>query len=173
VGTPLIKRYGNEAIQRVRHWWANRVETPYIVADKMDRRETEVAIAASAGADAVVALGHPPTETLTAFVAACERNGVDAFIDMMNVSYPLSVLRALPQLTRVVLLHRGVDEERFNKEKQLPLYEIRRIKSNYPILIGFAGGDMFEEARRAAFNDADIVVVWKSFYSPIPQQGNR
>ena len=167
VGTPLIKRYGSEAIRMVRQWWASRFDHPYIVADMktMDRGETEVAIAASAGADAVVALGHAPTETLAAFIAACEQSGVDAFIDMMNVPYPLSVLRALPQPPAVVLLHRGVDEERFNKEKQLPLYEIRRVKSNYSILIGVAGGDTFEEARRAAFNDADIVVVWKSFYT--------
>ena len=31
-------------------------------------------------------------------------------------------------------------------------------------MIAVAGGDTFDEARRALFNDADIVVVWKSFY---------
>jgi len=73
-------------------------------------------------------------------------------------------LRQLKKLPRVVILHRGVDEERFNKEKQIPLHEIRRIKGNYDILIAIAGGDTLRETQRAIFNDADIVVVWKSFF---------
>ncbi len=147
---------------------------PYIVADlkMMDRGETEVEIAAYAGADAAVALGHSPIESLNAFVQKCEDLGLDAMIDMMNVEYPLSILRQLKKLPRVVILHRGVDEERFNKEKQIPLHEIRRIKSNYDILIAIAGGDTLREAQRAIFNDADIVVVWKSFFQSSEDTAN-
>ncbi|MDD2731634.1 MAG: hypothetical protein PHI53_00345 [Candidatus Pacebacteria bacterium] len=139
---------------------------PYVVADlkMMDRGETEVEIAAAAGADAAVALGHSPIESLNAFIQKCEDLGLDAIVDMMNVEYPLSVLRQLKKVPRVVVLHRGVDEERLNKEKQIPLHEIRRIKGSYNILIAIAGGDTLKEAQRAIFNDADIVVVWKSFY---------
>ena len=32
------------------------------------------------------------------------------------------------------------------------------------MLISIAGGDTLREVQRAVFNDADIVVVWKSFY---------
>ena len=85
-------------------------------------------------------------------------------IDMMNVDFPLTILRNLEELPQVVILHRGVDEEHFNKEKEIPFYEISRIKSEYEILIAIAGGDTFHEVQQAAFNDADIVVVWKSFY---------
>jgi len=139
---------------------------PYIVADlkTMDRGGTEVSMAAEAGASAVVALGSAPTETLNAFIAECEAAGVDAMIDMMNVGYPLSVLRALKKQPRVVILHRGVDEEAFNKEKQIPLHEIRRIKGAFDIMISVAGGDTVREAQRSIFNDADIVVIWKSVY---------
>lgn len=139
---------------------------PYVVADlkMMDRGTTEVQIAASAGANAAVALGHAPVESLNAFIENCDNLGVDSMIDMMNVEYPLAVLRKLKKLPDVVILHRGVDEERFNKEKQIPFYEIQRIKSNYDILISVAGGDTIKEVQRAIFNDADIVVVWKSFY---------
>ena len=56
------------------------------------------------------------------------------------------------------------DEEDFNPEKEIPFHEIQRIKSDYDIMISIAGGDTFREAQRAIFNDADIVVVWKSFY---------
>lgn len=139
---------------------------PYIVADlkTMDRGETEVDIAANGGASAAVALGTAPIETLNSFIAQCESRGLDAMIDMMNVEFPLSVLRALKKVPPVVILHRGVDEEKFNREKQIPLHEIRRIKGNYNIMISIAGGDTPREVQRSIFNDADIVVVWKSVY---------
>ena len=64
----------------------------------------------------------------------------------------------------VIIIHRGVDEEKFNREKQIPLHEIRRVKGNYDILIAIAGGDTTREVQRSVFNDADIVVVWKAVY---------
>lgn len=139
---------------------------PYVVADlkTMDRGETEVEIAARGGASAAIALGNAPIETLNSFIAACEAHGLDAMIDMMNVEFPLSVLRALKKIPPVVIIHRGVDEEKFNREKQIPLHEIRRIKGNYNIMISIAGGDTLREVQRSIFNDADIVVVWKSVY---------
>ena len=210
VGTPLIKRYGEDGIRKIKGWWTERALglvpetpaaaanisnpfismlisalteqrkkkrnirpraispeiTPYVAADlkTVDRGETEVEMAARAGADGAIALGHAPVEALNAFIARCNELGLDAMIDMMNVEYPLAILRALKKLPRVVILHRGVDEERFNKEKQIPLHEIRRVKGAYDILIAVAGGDTVREVQRAIFNDADIVVVWKEFY---------
>jgi bifunctional enzyme Fae/Hps len=191
-GTPLIKRYGTDAIRQIRTAWeirmlgvqakdaATRLFTrpstptpehapiaPYIVADMktIDRGETEVAMAAQAGANAVVAMGSAPIETLTAFIKACEVNGVDAMIDMMNVPYPLAVLTELRTKPTVVILHRGVDEERDNRSKSLPLFDIRRIKGAGEYMIAIAGGDAPREVQSAIFNDADIVVIWKSVYS--------
>ena len=235
-GTPLIKRYGEEGIAKIRQWYSQRIggfaqssvpvqtqqyyraqfggqqkgligvfkeiaeamekqkkgfpvqspllqkkseptvplaeETPtsfdpYIVADLkcMDRGATEVEIAKRGGADAAVALGHAPIETLDAFIENCEKIGLDSMIDMMNVDFPLTTLRQLKKLPHVVVLHRGVDEEKYNREKEIPFHEITRIKSNYDILIAVAGGDTPKEVQSASFNDADIVVVWKSFYT--------
>jgi len=62
------------------------------------------------------------------------------------------------------MLHRGVDETEFSKEKQIPYYQIKQIKGNYGVLVAVAGGDTIREVQRATFNDADIVVVWKNFY---------
>ena len=140
--------------------------TPYIVADLkcMDRGIREVEIAREGGANAAVALGHAPIETLDAFIENCEKAGLDSMIDMMNFEFPLNILRQLKKPPQVVILHRGVDEETFNPEKEIPFHEIQRIKSDYDIMVAVAGGDAFDEARRAIFNDADIVVVWKSFY---------
>ena len=146
---------------------------PYVVADlkMMDRGATEVEIAYEGGASAAVALGASPIESLNAFIEKCGEMELDSMIDMMNVEYPLAVLRQLKKPPRVVILHRGVDEEKFNKEKQLPLHEIRRIKGSYDIMIAIAGGDTVREAQRAIFNDADIVVVWKSFYQSSKETG--
>ena len=206
-GTPLIKEYGAEGIEKIRLWWERRVVglpmkpnsvdlnnpllvnpllraiiekkktrqenikkklsfSPYIIADLkcMDRGAREVNIAVKGGANAATALGHAPKETLDSFIEKCEACKLDSMIDMMNVEYPLKVLRQLKKLPTVVILHRGVDEEAFNPEKEIPFHEIQRIKSNYDILIAIAGGDTFRETQRAIFNDADIVVVWKSFY---------
>lgn len=139
---------------------------PYIVADLkcMDRGETEVKIAKSAGADAAVCLGHAPIETIDAFIENCKKNQLDSMIDMMNVEFPLEILRKLQKPPEVVILHRGVDEETFDPESEIPYHEIQRIKNEYDIMVAVAGGDTFQEVQRAIFNDADIVVVWKSFY---------
>lgn len=155
-----------EAIRRKKGKNEETPFTPYIVADLkcMDRGTREVSIALEGGANAAVALGQAPIETLDAFIEECEKNNLDAMVDMINVGFPLNTLRQLKKLPQVVILHRGVDEEHFNREKEIPFHETQRIKSNYDIMISIAGGDTFDEARRAIFNDADIVVVWKSFY---------
>ncbi|TSC69450.1 MAG: bifunctional enzyme Fae/Hp [Parcubacteria group bacterium Gr01-1014_66] len=159
-------RVGATTLQKTSHATQKNEIFPYVVADlkTMDRGDTEVELAARGGASAAIALGGAPIETLNSFIAACEAHRLDAMIDMMNVEFPLSVLRALKKIPPVVILHRGVDEERDNKEKQIPLHEIRRIKGNYHIMISIAGGDTLREVQRSIFNDADIVVIWKSVY---------
>ena len=140
---------------------------PYIVADLkcMDRGTREVEIAKYGGANAVTALGHAPIETLDAFIQRCEEYGLDSMIDMMNVEFPLGILRKLKKPPAVVILHRGVDEENFNKEKEIPFHEIQRIKGSYDIIVAVAGGDTFRDVQQAIFNDAEIVIVWKSFFN--------
>ena len=145
--------------------------TPYIVADLkcMDRGAREVEIAKEGGANGAVVLGQAPVETINAFIDRCEKLGLDSMIDMINVEYSLEILRKLKKLPNVIILHRGVDEEAFNPESEVPYHEIHRIKENYDILVAVAGGDTIQEVQRAIFNDADIVVVWKSFYQSTAQ----
>jgi len=139
---------------------------PYIVADLkcMDRGFREVEITKNSGASAATVLGHAPIETIDAFIVHCKELGVDSMIDMMNVEFPLGVLRELKELPDVVILHRGVDEEDYNKEKQVPYYEIQRIKNQYDIMIAVAGGDTIRDVQTAIFNDVDIVILWRNFY---------
>jgi len=170
-GTPLVKHFGMTAIGNIRSWWQSRLGGtnifPYVVADlkTMDRGETEVRLAKEAGASAVISLGQAPIETINAFIDSCIKYGVDSMVDMMNVEAPFKVLRKFKKLPNVVLLHRGVDEETFNKDKPIPYLQINKIRASYDVLISIAGGDTIREVQRAIFNDANIVVVWKEFYS--------
>ncbi|MEK7181112.1 MAG: orotidine 5'-phosphate decarboxylase / HUMPS family protein [Patescibacteria group bacterium] len=168
VGTPLIKIYGTEAISRIKEM------TPpgtYIVADNKcaDLAAREVEMMANAGANASTCLGVAPIETINSFIEECQKFNIDSMIDMMNVESALEVLKKLKKLPDVVMLHRGVDESEFSKEKQIPYYQIKQIKGNYNVLVAVAGGDTSREVQQAIFNDADIVVVWKNFYKSSAQ----
>ncbi len=175
-GTPLIKAYGIEGIRRLNDAWQFQVGNSfqaYIVADTkcMDRGKTEVQIAKDGGASAATVLGAAPIETINYFIAACTDLGLDSMIDMIGVEQPFKVLRRLRKLPSVVVLHRGVDEEAFDKNKPIPYLQINKIRSSFDTMISIAGGDTIREVQRAIFNDANIVVVWKNFYSPTSNTG--
>lgn len=174
-GTPLIKEAGADGIRRIVDLWQRRlvvgsagndkVRFPFVVADLkvMDRGDREVQIAAQAGASAAVALGLAPIPTLDVFVEACNQHGLTSMIDMMNVELPHKILPKLRTLPDVVILHRGVDEERLT-DKRFPIHLINKIKGYFDVMVSVAGGDTPREIQSAVFNGADIVVLWKNFY---------
>jgi len=160
-GTPFIKEYGEMGIRALKEAWGG-----YLVADLkcMDRGSTEVVMAKRAGANAVTCLAWAPIPTIDAFIEECAKNNLDAMVDMMNVEFPFEILTKLKTPPPVVVLHRGVDELE-GSDKELPLYDIHKIKGLYGnVLISVAGGESPRAVRRTIFNDADIAVVWRSFY---------
>lgn len=169
-GTPLIKQYGINVVSDLKNYWGQIIQDlenePYIVADlkTMDRGETEVYMAKIAGASGAIALGQAPMETLNIFIQSCQKYGLDSMIDLMNVEQPIKILRKLKKLPDVAILHRGVDEETFNRDKPIPYLQINKIRASFNVMISIAGGDTIREVQRAVFNDADIVVVWKEFF---------
>jgi len=162
-GTPLIKIYGRRAISEIKD---TAPEGSYIVADTkcVDLALRDVNMAAEAGARAVTCLGVAPVETINRFIEECQKIGIDSMVDMMNVEDPVSVLKELKKPPDIVVLHRGVDETEFSKEKQIPFYQINQIKDNFDIFVSVAGGDTIDEVQRAILNGADIIVVWRAFY---------
>jgi bifunctional enzyme Fae/Hps len=165
-GTPLIKTYGWRGVRDIVSWWGG-----YVVADlkTMDRGETEATLAKQAGASGAIALGQAPLETLNSFIKTCASLGIDSMVDMMHVEQPVRVLRKLKKLPDVVILHRGVDEETFNRDIPIPYIQINKIRSLYDVLIAVGGGDTIREVQRSIFNGANIVLVWKEFYQPTSQ----
>ncbi len=174
-GTPLVKAYGVDGILRLKNAWEIKTGTvdSYVVADTkcMDRGRTEVEIAKDGGASAVTVLGAAPIETINYFIEACRELELDSMIDMIGIDQPFKILRKLKKLPTVVILHRGVDEEAFDRHKPIPYLQINKIRSSFDTMISIAGGDTIREVQRAIFNDADIVVVWKEFYSPDANTG--
>jgi len=154
-GTPFIKRYGAEGIQKLAAFWSG-----YIVADikVADGAREEVEMTWQAGAHAITALGYSSTETLDLFVQTCESLGMDSMVDMIHVDMPLKALRPMKRPPTVAILHRGRDEET-TRGKVIQYKQITKIKSKYDVLISAAGGVDLREAQSAAFNGADIVVV--------------
>lgn len=154
-GTPYIKREGERAIRLIRGMWPG-----YVVADikTMDGGEEEAYEAARAGANGATVLGAAPPETLDTFVESCEGAGIDAFIDMIGVDDPLRVLRRMRKHPRVVVLHRGRDEES-SRSKVIKYTHIKRVRSKYDVLISAAGGIDLREAQSASFNGANIITV--------------
>lgn len=151
---------------------SQKMVSDYVIADykAMDRGATEVEIARRAGASAITVLGSAPVETIEVLIDTCEKQGLDAIIDMMNVDQPIKVLRKLRKLPPIVMLHRGVDETEMG-EKPLPIHQINKIKGSYDLMIAIGGGDTIREVQRAIFNGADIVMVWKEFHQSAVETG--
>ena len=164
MGTPLIKRYGTDVISKVREI----EKDAFIIADlkTLDVGQVEVDIAFDETADAVVASGLAPVETLDKFVYEAHRLGIYAFIDNMNVPDPLKVLKSLRELPDVVILHRGIDTEKRSGEKSAeeksPWGDIKNIKRHFKdkkILVAVAGGIEPDTAVLALKDGADIIIV--------------
>lgn len=156
-GTPLIKKYGASVIAELRHV----AKDIFIVADlkTLDVGQVEVDLAFEETADAVVASGLASKDTLDKFVYEARRLGIYAFVDMMGVADPIKVLESLNELPDVVILHRGIDEERGGKTRWELIKEIKAKFKDGRILIGVAGGIEPSNVTAALKAGADIMIV--------------
>ncbi|HLN45812.1 MAG: bifunctional 5,6,7,8-tetrahydromethanopterin hydro-lyase/3-hexulose-6-phosphate synthase [Chloroflexota bacterium] len=157
VGTPLIKRYGTRAMNDLRQ----ASKDAFMVADlkTLDVGKVEVDIAYEDTADAVVASGLAPPETLDSFVHEAKRLGIYGIIDMLNVEDIPTKLKSLKEFPDIVILHRGIDQE---TGRTCGLERIKLIKEIFPdkkFLIAVAGGIVPETAKEALELGADIIIV--------------
>lgn len=157
VGTPLIKRYGTRAMNDLRQ----ASKDAFMVADlkTLDVGKVEVDIAYEDTADAVVASGLAPPETLDSFVHEAKRLGIYGIIDMLNVEDIPTKLKSLKEFPDIVILHRGIDQE---TGRTCGLERIKLIKETFPdkkFLIAVAGGIVPETAKEALELGADIIIV--------------
>ena len=156
-GTPLIKRYGTRVINDLR----TVAKDFFMVADlkTLDVGKVEADIAYEDTADAVVAAGLAPPETLDSTVHEAKRMGIYAFIDMLNVDDVLGKLKSLKEFPDVVILHRGIDQETGRSSGLERIALIRNAFPNKKFLIAVAGGIVPETAKEALNLGADIIIV--------------
>jgi bifunctional enzyme Fae/Hps len=156
-GTPLIKRYGTKAISELREV----ARDIFIVADlkTLDVGKVEVDVAYEDTADAVVAAGLAPTETLNSFIYEAKRLGIYAMVDMLNVEDPVSKLKTLKEFPNVIILHRGIDQETGKTLGLERIQELRQTFKDKKFLIAIAGGIVPETAKEALEKGADIIII--------------
>jgi bifunctional enzyme Fae/Hps len=157
VGTPLLKKHGVKVIRELR----KISKDSFIVADlkTLDVGQLEVGIAFDETADAAVVSGLASKETLNNFIAEAKRREIYAFMDMMCVVDPLQVLRSLEQLPDVVILHRGIDEEKGGKTRWGLIREIKETFKERELLFAVAGGIEPSITKEALLAGANILVV--------------
>ncbi len=157
VGTPLIKRYGTRVISELREV----ARDIFFVADlkTLDVGKVEVDLAYDETADAVVAAGLAPVETLNAFIYEAKKLGIYAVIDMLNVENHIKKLKMLKEFPDVIILHRGIDQETGRTLGLERIQELRQAFKDKRFLIAVAGGIVPETAKEALEKGANIIIV--------------
>lgn len=173
IGTPFLKKYGMEAIRKIREL----VPQKFIVADlkTLDVGKLEVDFAFDATADAAVASGLAAASSIDKFLLEASRMGIYGYVDTMEVDDPVAKLSKLKQIPDVVILHRAIDVEQAaeaestNAAQKARWAAIPKIKEMYKgyklasgrdrVLIAVAGGIDPSTANYALDMGADILIV--------------
>ncbi|MDY6964395.1 MAG: bifunctional 5,6,7,8-tetrahydromethanopterin hydro-lyase/3-hexulose-6-phosphate synthase [Halobacteriota archaeon] len=159
VGTPLVKRFGIEVINKIREV---RPDT-FIIADLkiLDTGNLEARMASDYAADAVVISGLAPIPTIEKAIEEANKTGIYSVIDMLNVSNPIDLLKKLSVKPGVVELHRAIDAELAGSEhKWGDISKIREIDEK--IVVAVAGGIRVDNAPEALKSGANILVVGRA-----------
>ena len=135
-GTPLIKRYGMEAVRRLRQIEPRKI----LVADMktMDAGALEVQLALEAGANIVTVLGCASNTTIQAALEmANQRQGLIA-VDLLNVSDKTARARELAQMgVHFIAVHTASDDQRQGRNPLADLAQVSAAVHN-PLMV--AGG---------------------------------
>ena len=163
-GTPLIKRYGVEVVQKIHQL---RPET-VVLADlkTLDTGNLEARMAGDATADVVGFSGLAPQKTMEKFIAECEKVGVLSLMDTLNVPDPVEVLEKLKAKPDIVELHRAIDVEQVQTHGEQEsewgnIGEIKRVCGN-EVLVAVAGGIRVNKVEKALKAGAEILVVGRA-----------
>ncbi len=157
-GTPLIKKFGISILQTILQYHPRS----YAIADlkTLDVGWLEVQIAAEENASAVAISGLASLETLESSLKEANKRDVDIILDMMNVKEPIHLLKQLSRQPKIVLFHRGIDQE---GKTEHPWELIREVKTIYPkILVAVAGGLNLQTSSKALENNADVIVIGRA-----------
>jgi bifunctional enzyme Fae/Hps len=156
-GTPLVKKYGAGVVHELR----SVAKDSFIISDlkTLDVGQVEVDVAFEETADAVVASGLASKETVNKFIYEARRLGIYSIVDMMDVANPLPVVEAYEQPPDVIIIHRGIDQEKTGRTRWDLMGEIKKVFKDRKVLISVAGGIDPSNLKTALDAHADIIVV--------------
>lgn len=158
-GTPLIKRYGVEVVQKIHQIRPDSV----VLADlkTLGYGRCEARMAGDATADVVAFAGVAPIETQEAVIEECHEMGVLPLLDTISLHDPLPVLNQLRVKPDIVELHRAIDQELTGAEYQWgDIPEIKEAIGGG--LVAVAGGIKVPKVKEAQASGADILVVGRA-----------
>ncbi len=158
-GTPLIKRYGVEVVQKIHQL---RPET-VVFADlkTLDTGNLEARMAGDATADVIGFSGLAPVSTQEKFIEECKKVGALSLMDTLNVPNPVKVLKKLKVTPDIVELHRAIDVEQVKGSEWRNIGEVRKVCGNN-VLVAVAGGIRVNKVEKALKAGADILVVGRA-----------
>jgi len=158
-GTPLIKRYGVEVVQKIHQLRPESV----VLADlkTLDTGNLEARMAGDATADVIGYSGLAPIKTQEKFIKECRKVGALSLMDTLNVSNPVEVLKELEVKPNIVELHRAIDVEQSEESAWGNIQEIRDVCGG-DVLVAVAGGIRVEKVKDALASGADILVVGRA-----------
>ncbi|MCD6455752.1 MAG: bifunctional 5,6,7,8-tetrahydromethanopterin hydro-lyase/3-hexulose-6-phosphate synthase [Methanophagales archaeon] len=158
-GTPLIKRYGVEVVQKIHQL---RPET-VVFADlkTLDTGNLEARMAGDATADVIGFSGLAPVSTQEKFIEECKKVGALSLMDTLNVQNPVKVLKKLKVTPDIVELHRAIDVEQVKGSEWRNIGEVRKVCGNN-VLVAVAGGIRVNKVEKALKAGADILVVGRA-----------
>ena len=154
-GTPFIKRYGLDALERFRQFQPGKM----LVADMktMDAGFYEAALAFEAGADVVTVLGCADDETIRGAVREANRAGRSVAADLIAVPNLVERAQQLEQLgVHYLGIHIGLDQQAAGDSPAAALQQVRSAVST-PIMV--AGGLKPSTVGPIVAFDPAIVVV--------------
>jgi bifunctional enzyme Fae/Hps len=158
-GTPLIKRYGVEVVEKIHQIRPESVVLADLKTLVYGNREARMA--GEATADVAAFAGVAPLEIQEAFIKECHRAGVLALLDTINLHDPMEVLNRLRVKPDIVELHRAIDLELTGAEYQWG--NIPEIKETIGGgLVAVAGGIKVPKVKEALASEADILVVGRA-----------
>jgi bifunctional enzyme Fae/Hps len=156
-GTPLIKRYGVEVIQKIHSLRPESV----VIADMktLDVGNVEARMAGDATADVAGFSGLASVKTIEKFIEECKKIGILSLMDTINVQNPVDVLKKLKVKPDIVEIHRAIDVE----EEAYAWGNIKEIREVCgKVLIAVAGGIRLDNVETALKAGADILVVGRA-----------
>ncbi len=154
-GTPLIKRYGMDAVRRLRQVAPQKL----LVADMktMDAGALEANLAFDAGADIISVLGCAGNRTIQAALEVAEKRQKSLAADLLGVADKPTRARQLAQMgVHYISVHTGSDDQ---KSGDTPLSDLADVRRAVDCAIMVAGGITAQTIPGLLHHKPDVLIV--------------